>query len=149
MAALQAVISGQDATYAKIQPGQTLNVGRGIIQVDASSPNVWHYQRGQDRWLWMFNLDRSQQADLAKRQMLEDVNVLWWSGEDLAEELVRAVTPEVAIASSRTLQPDTLRLLLTQEIAAYWTGRDGAVQWTPPDNVQPTREVLEVETSPL
>ncbi|NJM58612.1 MAG: hypothetical protein HC857_16030 [Synechococcales cyanobacterium RU_4_20] len=57
--------------------------------------------------------------------------------------------PEAAIASAKTLQPDTLRLLLTQDIPAYWTGRDGAVQWTPPSNVQPTREVLEVETSPL
>lgn len=147
--ALQAVITGQDATYAMVQPGQTLNVGRGIIAIDPGSPNVWHYQRGDARWLWLFNLDRSQQADLAQKQALEDVDVLWWSGEDLAKELVETVRPEVAIASSRTLQPDTLRLLIAQEIPVYWTGRDGAVQWTPPRNVQPTREVLEVETSPL
>ncbi|NJM58611.1 MAG: hypothetical protein HC857_16025 [Synechococcales cyanobacterium RU_4_20] len=64
--ALQAVLSSQDATYTSIQPGQTLSAGRGVITVDPSSPNIWHYQRGSDRWLWVFNLDRSQQTAIAK-----------------------------------------------------------------------------------
>ncbi len=147
--ALQAVLSGHDATYASIQPGQSLNAGRGVITIDPSSPNTWHYQRGEQRWLWMFNLDRSRQAAIAKSIALDPVSVLWWSGEELSRELIEKIQPKVAIAAAKTLQPDTLRLLLDNEIPAYWTGRDGAIQWTLPNNVQPTREVLEVETSPL
>lgn len=146
---LQQQLTAQKASYSTLQPGQTFTAGQGVISIDPRSDRLWHYRRGDQTWLWLFDLDKSQQNALAQKQPLEPVNLLWWSGESIAPLLLQQTQPQTAIAAAQTLDPDTLRLMAEQEIPVYWTGRDGAVQWSPPDAVRPSRESLEVDTSPL
>ncbi|NJN29867.1 MAG: hypothetical protein HC824_04985 [Synechococcales cyanobacterium RM1_1_8] len=158
--ALEAALAQQNTTYGRLQPGQSFPLAEGMVSIDGASDRLWHYRRGSQTWLWLFQLDMSQQDALVKQANLEPADLLWWSGESIAPTLVDSVQPKVAIAAARTLDPDTLRLLASKSIPVYWTGRDGAVQWTPaaprasdtspgPGTIRPSRESLEIDTSPL
>jgi competence protein ComEC len=46
----------------------------------------------------------------------------------------------VAIASSQTVDLTVAKLLQKAKIPLYWTGRDGAIQWTPHDGFETTLE---------
>lgn len=85
--------------------------------------------KGQ-HWLLLPNLSPKQQSLLAKSP-LPDVDVLWWTGKSLNGELLTRLQPEVAIASAPFMNPKTVEYFSKQKIRLYWTGRDGAVQWTP------------------
>jgi competence protein ComEC len=57
--------------------------------------------------------------------------VLWWDGTALAAEVIRAVGPEVAIASAPSIDADTEQRLLKLGIQVFCTERDGAITWNP------------------
>ena len=151
---LEAALRNQKASYRTLQAGQSFNAGDAVISLNANSDRLWHYRRDGLDWLWLFQLDLSRQEVLAKQNPLEPVDLMWWSGESIASNLLKQAQPKAAIAAARTLDPDTLRLMADQEVEVYWTGRDGAVQWSPAngspaDSVRPSRESLEIDTSPI
>ncbi len=151
---LEAALIRQKSSYSTLQAGQSFNAGDAVISLDTTSDRLWHYRRNDLDWLWLFQLDLSRQEVLAKENPLEPVDLMWWSGESIAANLLKQAQPKAAIAASRTLDPDTLRLMAEQKVDVYWTGRDGAVQWSPSggspaDSVRPSRESLEIDTSPL
>jgi competence protein ComEC len=49
----------------------------------------------------------------------------------------------VAIASADSIDPDTALRLREQAIATYWTGHDGAIQWSPEKGFTPFLNPLE------
>jgi len=63
-------------------------------------------------WLLLGNLKPNEQKEANRH--LPRVQVLWWSGESLATDLL-AAKPEVVIASAATLDPDTLSRLQRQD----------------------------------
>jgi len=156
---LEAALIRQNASYRLLNAGQSFSAGNAIISIDNASDRLWHYRRDGLDWLWLFQLDLSRQEVLAKQNPLEPVDLMWWSGESIAANLLEQAQPKAAIAAARTLDPDTLRLMAEQNVAVYWTGRDGAVQWSPSercseqsslaDAVRPSRESLEIDISPL
>lgn len=151
---LEATLIDQKVSYSPLGAGQSFNAGEAVISLDANSDRLWHYRRNGLDWLWLFQLDLSRQEVLAKENPLEPVDLMWWSGESIASNLLEQARPKAAIAAARTLDPDTLRLMAEQKVDVYWTGRDGAVQWSPSskspaDSVRPSRESLEIDTSPL
>ena len=151
---LETALIAQKSSYSQLRAGQTFGAGEAQISIDNNSDRLWHYRRNGLDWLWLFQLDLSQQDALAKSNPLAPVDLLWWSGESIASSLLEQAQPKAAIAAARTLDPDTLRLMANKKVDVYWTGRDGAVQWSPSgnsvtDSVRPSRESLEIDTSPL
>jgi len=88
---------------------------------------------------------QAQRAEkVSVNQTLPRVQVLWWSGESLATDLLAAIKPEV-VASAATLDPDTLSRLRKGKTQVFWTGRDGD-QSTPSGKFE---EPLKRKTMPL
>lgn len=61
---------------------------------------------------------------------LQPAQVLWWTGEPLSEVVLNIINPQVAIASSHTLDINTRDLLASRHVKTYITGQDGAIQWS-------------------
>ena len=98
----------------------------------------------QDRtWLLLNNLKFDEQKKLALNENLPRAQVLWWSGKALVTDLLKAIKSEVAIASSATVDSDTLSKLRKAKTQVFWTGRDGAIQWTPSGKFEATIEAKE------
>jgi competence protein ComEC len=68
------------------------------------------------------------------------IETLYWSGAKLTSPLIEKIHPQIAIASSLNPDPDTIKLLEKNNVVIYYTGRDGAIQWTPDSNFQPYLE---------
>jgi competence protein ComEC len=129
--------------YQPLSIGQLLSVGS--IPMELLEVDPWALQlRIRDRaWLILGDMMPDIQQQLAATGNLQPIQVLCWSGGSLAPELLTVLKPEVAIAMSDTLNPETAQLLLNAGITLYWTGRDGAVQWTPRQGFTTTLEVFD------
>ncbi|HEY9812527.1 MAG TPA: competence protein, partial [Candidatus Sericytochromatia bacterium] len=102
----------------------------------------------EQTWLVLPELTPEEQKQVAISEGLpRRPQVLWWSGGKLTLDLLKAMEPGVAIASSSTVDPEALSNLQKANIKLYWTGRDGAIQWTPGDEFEPTLEVTDSNTS--
>ncbi len=62
--------------------------------------------------------------------------VLIWTGKFLSQDWLNRMEPEIAIAVSSNVDAETQKQLQQRQIPLYWTGRDGAIQWTPEQGFQ-------------
>jgi competence protein ComEC len=133
-------------SQAQLQPGQATPLGRLQMTLLQRDPAVVVFQMRQRTWLWMASASLPEQAHLLQSGRLAAVpkgSVLWWSGQALSPALLERVRPAVAIASAPTVHPDTVTQLRRLNVQTYWTGRDGALQWTPESGFQTTLNVDE------
>jgi competence protein ComEC len=140
--AIATAVQTQRGNYQRLSTGQTTSAGSipmGLVNVE---PPVLQLQIRDQSWLLLGEIKPDIQKQLAKSRRLPPVQVLLWSGEPLTPELLEAVKPKVAIASSNTVDPDAAQLLRKTKIPLYWTGRDGAVQWTPNGGFETTLEAI-------
>ncbi|MEG4804674.1 ComEC/Rec2 family competence protein [Microcoleus sp. ARI1-B5] len=98
-------------------------------------------------WLLVGEMTPEAQKKLAATGTLKPAQVLWWSGKTLTAELLGAVGPQVAIASADEIDPETAAQLRQSKTQIFWTGRDGALQWTPAGGFKTTLESEENQTS--
>jgi competence protein ComEC len=102
-----------------------------VVRLDAQSPTLQLQVMESHSWLLLPILTKEQQLRLAENPEISS-EVLWWHGEWLSPELIAAVQPRVAIASSfTTANPDTEQRLSAQGVRVFCTARDGAITWTP------------------
>lgn len=141
-ATLATAIQNQQGTYQQLTTGQTLPIGSTSVELINAQTQILQLKiRGQN-WLLLGNAKPDTQAQLLKAGNLAQIQVLWWSGERLLPELVEALQPKVAIASSNTVDLETAQIMRTAKIPLYWTGRDGAVQWTTRGGFETTLETV-------
>ncbi len=141
-ATIATAIQKQQGTYQQLFKGQTLSVGSTSIELVNVEPPILKLKiRGQN-WLFLGGAKLDTQAQLIKTGNLAAAQVLWWSGERLMPELLEVLQPKVAIASSNTVDLETAQLIRTAKIPLYWTGRDGAVQWTTRGGFETTLETV-------
>jgi competence protein ComEC len=50
------------------------------------------------------------------------------------------MSPKIAIAATTTPDIETIRLLEKHQVHVYYTGRDGAIQWSPATGFKPYLE---------
>lgn len=124
---------------------QKVQIGASTLQVLNTSPTVWKLRLQNQDWLWLNHLKSREQNTLAGSGRLSPTPILWWTGEPLAGNLLQVVKPRVAIASATSIDPETLTQLRQRKVQVYWTGRDGAVQWTPNQGFTATQESEENE----
>ncbi|NET37303.1 MAG: DUF4131 domain-containing protein [Cyanothece sp. SIO1E1] len=110
--------------------GKVTPLGNNALQLINPNPTVLQYQIQDQHWLLAHHLSPPQQTQLVNTGQILQGQVLWWSGEPLAEAFLAAVRPEVAIATT-TPPPETLTQLKQHQIQLFRTDQDGAIQWNP------------------
>ena len=139
---LKSTIQSRRGNYQLATMGQEMPVGSTIIKLINTEPAVLQLQINNQTWLLLGKLAPDAQTQLVKSGNLPPTQVLWWSGKSLTPELLKALQPKFVIASANTIEPETVRLLVESKIIFYFTGRDGAIQWTPDDGFETTLEVI-------
>lgn len=118
------------AQATTIFPHQIVRIGAAQIQPVQIEPTIAQFTLHEQTWLWLGSPTATAQKTLLARN-LPHANVLWWSGKPLKPELITALKPDVAIASATKVDADTANQLRQLGTQLYWTGHDGAIQWTP------------------
>jgi competence protein ComEC len=146
---IASTVQSQRGNYQPLSTGQSTSVGSTTIELINAKPPILRLQIRQQNWLLLGEIKPDDQKQLLKTDRLPPSQVLWWSGELLTSELLEAVKPKVAIASSNTVDSEAAQLLRKLKIPLYWTGRDGAVQWTPNSGFETTLEAINSDASLL
>lgn len=135
--------------FAEVKPGQEIKRGSVLLKPLQANPAAWGFRIATQPWLLLGPADLSQQRQLTKAVQPFQSGVLWWTGKPLAPELIAALKPKVAIASGYEVDPNTSKLLKEKQIQLYWTGQDGALQWTPQKGFRPLLEANDVDATAL
>ena len=110
----------------------TIKTNPAIFQINIPDFNQKWLVIGDD------TTDKAQTAiDLEK---LNSAPILYWSGGKLTDRSIKSINPQVAIAATASPDLETVRLLEKHKTTVYYTGRDGAVQWTKEDSFKPYLE---------
>lgn len=110
---------------------QPAKLGATQFHQISRSPSVIEFEIAGQIWLYLGTASLEQQTALLKAGTLPQTPVLWWSGNFLQPTLLSTLKPKAAIASGKTVHPESMAFFQRQNIPLYWTGRDGAIQWEP------------------
>lgn len=146
---IASVIQSQKGNYQRLAAGQTISLGSIPLELINAEPPVLQLQIHDETWLLLGEVKPDMLQELVTRDRLDRVQVLLWSGEPLTPELLDTLQPKVAIASSNTVDSDTVQLLQNNNVLLYWTGRDGAIQWIPEKGFETTLEASNNDASLL
>lgn len=136
-ATLTSVVQDRKVSYQVLPAGKILPVaGSTLVKLLQEQPAVVEFTIGNQTWLWLENLNQSEQSQLLQRKSLpgtqgRPLQVLWWSGQSLKADLLMALKPKVAIATSENIAQDTAAILISANTQIYSTEKEGALQWTP------------------
>ncbi|MDY6803495.1 MAG: ComEC/Rec2 family competence protein [Cyanobacteriota bacterium] len=144
-----AAIEQSRAMYQTWSNNQVLELGSTRVKLlDAEAP-VLQFEIGGKNWLLMGEIEASEQTRLLSEGNVSKTEVLWWQGNRLNVEFLNAIRPSVAIASSNSIDPKTAQCLKEKNIQIFWTGRDGAIQWTSSNGFETTLEADKIDSSVL
>ncbi|KAB8319949.1 DUF4131 domain-containing protein [Tolypothrix campylonemoides VB511288] len=116
--------------YQPLSVGQTVNTGSIVAQLINNQLPILQLQILGQNWLLVGELKTPELRQLLQAGGLPRPQVLWCSGQSL-QEFIPALQPQVAIATSTKLDQKTLSELSQNQTKLFFTGRDGAIQWTP------------------
>jgi competence protein ComEC len=126
----------------KFQPlpiGKAYKFDRVAITTVKTSPAIFQIEIPdfQQKWLVIGDdtSDRAQPAIDLER--LTPAQILYWSGAKLTNRSILSISPKIAIAATSNPDPETVKLLEKNKVIVYYTGRDGAIQWTNKDGFKP------------
>ncbi|MEG4233737.1 ComEC/Rec2 family competence protein [Microcoleus sp. Pol11C3] len=140
-------VQSRQGVYFPLETNSTVDLGSTRLQLVNAEIPVVEFLVGNRTWLLVGEMTPEAQKKLAATGTLKPAQVLWWSGKTLTAELLGAVGPQVAIASANEIDPETAALLRQSKTQIFWTGRDGALQWTPAGGFKTTLESEENQTS--
>lgn len=134
-----------DSGTIKFEPlpvGTVKKFDRVEINHLQTSPAVFQIEMPEAKQKWLVvgdvKVDRSPPTiDIEK---LSPIQTLYWRGGKLTERAIAKMNPQIAIAATGTPDLATVRLLEKRQVRVYYTGRDGAIQWTPTGGVKPYLE---------
>lgn len=128
--------------FTSLSVGTVKKFGRVEIESIQASPAIFQIQipEAQQKWLVVgdVKIDRLQPPIAIDR--LPVVNTLYWHGGKLSEQAIAKMNPQVAIAATATPDLDTVKILEKRQVRLYYTGRDGAIQWTRSAGIKPYLE---------
>jgi len=138
--AIATALQAQRGNYQLLSVGQKMATSSTPMELINADPPVLQLQIRNQTWLLLGEMKPAAQQQLVGNRNFPPIEVLWWSGEGLSPDLLNALQPKVAIASSKTVNLEAAQLLQGAQIPLYWTGRDGAIQWTPQGGFETTLE---------
>jgi competence protein ComEC len=128
--AIQKELPKSKGIYQPLSLGQTVNTGSTVVQLINDQLPVLQMQIQNQSWLLVGNLKSDELRQLLKNKALPHPQVLWCGTESL-KDLVLALQPQIAIAPDADLDPKIISELSQSQTKLFFTGRDGAIQWTP------------------
>jgi competence protein ComEC len=131
--------SAQFSTISESIPiKKTLNLSQsekfnlGEITGQLLEKNLFKFQVKNQSWLWIVN----PKIPVNLSQEFSPL-VLLWQGSNLDKQWLESIRPQTAIAVTTNLSRNVRNQLRKARIKTYWTGRDGAIQWTAKNGFQP------------
>ena len=131
--------SAQFSTISESIPiKKTLNLSQsekfnlGEITGQLLEKNLFKFQVKNQSWLWIVN----PKIPVNLSQEFSPL-VLLWQGSNLDKQWLESIRPQTAIAVTNNLSRNAKNQLRKARIKTYWTGRDGAIQWTAKNGFQP------------
>ena len=104
----------------------------GEITGQLIEKNLFKFQVKNQSWLWIIN----PKIPVNLSQEFSPL-VLLWQGSNLDKQWLESIRPQTAIAVTTNLSRNARNQLRKARIKTYWTGRDGAIQWTAKNGFQP------------
>lgn len=117
---------------------QTAQSGFIQLKLISANPAIVQFQMQDQTWLYLGASSLDQQAKLLQADRLPQAQVLWWNGKRLHPQVIEQVHPQVAIAVAKEVNAKTAAQLQQIGTQLYWTGRDGAIEWTPKERFKTT-----------
>jgi competence protein ComEC len=127
---IQQEVKKHQGIYHAVVPGQQVTTGLTVAQLIKEQLPVLYLQIQNQNWLLVGDIEPQEIERLAKIGGLPTPQVLWCSPESL-KDLVKLFQPKVAIATSTNLDSKITTELSKSPTQVFFTGRDGAIQWTP------------------
>ncbi|MEH1947296.1 MAG: ComEC/Rec2 family competence protein [Nostoc sp.] len=146
--AIQQELQKNQGIYQPLAVGQSVKAGSIVAQLINDQLPILQLQILDQNWLLVGNVKSKEVQQLVKNGSLPRPQVLWCAPESL-KDLVIALQPQVAIASSANFDPKTLSELNQSQTKLFFTGRDGAIQWTPNGQFEAFIESTENKSSVL
>jgi competence protein ComEC len=113
------------------------------LQLLHQSPGILRIQTDKTSWLLLADADTKVQNALLDKASLSSnlkADILWWNGGEIVPELLAAIKPSAAIASTLSVTDTNVDTLQKANIRLYWTGRDGSILWTLTKDIQPSKD---------
>lgn len=145
-AAIQKVLQNTQGAYQALGVGQSINIGSSVVQLINDQLPILQIQIQGKNWLLVGNLKPSELRQLIKQGGLPQVQVLWCPPQIL-KELVPILQPEVTITTNADLDPQILSELSQTKTQLLFTGRDGAIAWTPDGQFEAFTQTMENKSS--
>ncbi|BAY97393.1 ComEC/Rec2-related protein [Tolypothrix tenuis PCC 7101] len=145
---IQQELQQRQGVYQPLALGQAITTGSVVAQLINDQLPMLQLQIQGQNWLLVGNLKSKEIAQLVKSGSLPRPQVLWCVPESL-KDLVLALQPEIAIASSPDLEPKVLSELSQSQTKLFFTGRDGAIQWTQGSDFEAFIQATENKSSVL
>ncbi|MBW4429484.1 MAG: ComEC/Rec2 family competence protein [Nostoc desertorum CM1-VF14] len=146
--AIQQELREHQGSYEPLAVGQAVKTGSIVAQLINDQLPILQLQILGQNWLLVGNVKSKEVQKLVKSGSLLRPQVLWCAPQSL-KDLVIALQPQVAIASSANFDPKTLSELNQSQTKLFFTGRDGAIQWTPNGQFEAFIEATENKSSVL
>ncbi|WP_341527792.1 ComEC/Rec2 family competence protein [Nostoc sp. UHCC 0302] len=146
--AIQQQLQKHQGIYQALALGQAVNTGSTVTQLINDQLPILQLQIQGQNWLLVGNIKSKEVQQLVKSGTLPRPQVIWCSPESL-KDLVLALQPQIAIASSANLDTKTLSELGKSQTQLFFTGRDGAIQWTPNGQFETFIQATESKSSVL
>ncbi|MBD2199047.1 MULTISPECIES: ComEC/Rec2 family competence protein [Calothrix] len=145
---IQQELQKRQAIFQPLTVGQAITAGPVVAQLVNNQLPILQLQVQGQNWLLVGNMKLKEIQQLVQSGALARPQVLWCVPESL-KDLVLALQPQVAIASSANLEPKVLSELSQSQTKLFFTGRDGAIQWTPNSNFEAFIQATESKSSVL
>jgi competence protein ComEC len=145
---IQQEIQKRQGIFQPLNVGQAITAGPVVAQLINNQLPILQLQVQGQSWLLVGNLKSKEIQQLVKSGGLTRPQVLWCVPESL-KDLVLALQPQIAIASSADLEPKVLSELSQSQTKLFFTGRDGAIQWTPNTDFEAFIQATESKSSIL
>ena len=128
--------------FTPIPIGTPQQFDRIEIKTLQTSPIIFQITLAESNQKWIVigdpKLDRAQ--PIIDIELLNPIQTLYWRGGKLSKQAIEKMSPQIAIAATNSPDPDTIKLLERNNVRVYYTGRDGAIQWTPTGEFKPYLE---------
>ncbi|MEH2117403.1 ComEC/Rec2 family competence protein [Nostoc sp.] len=146
--AIQQGLQKYQGAYQPLAVGQTVEAGSIVAQLINEQLPILRLQILDQNWLLVGNIKSKEIQKLVKNGSFPHPQVLWCAPQSL-KDLVIALKPEVAIATSGNFDIKALSELNQTQTKLFFTGRDGAIQWTPNGQFEGFIEATENKSSIL
>ncbi|MDZ8189685.1 MAG: ComEC/Rec2 family competence protein [Nostoc sp. ChiSLP02] len=146
--AIQQEVQKHQGSYQPLAVGQAVQTGSIVAQLINDELPILQLQIFDRNWLLVGNIKSQEVQQLVKNGSLPPPQVLWCAPQSL-KNLVLALKPKVAIASAANFDEKTLSELNQSQTKLFFTGRDGAIKWSPNREFEAFIEASENQSSVL